>query len=181
MKSFYLSKNNSVLAPVISDSHSVGRIQNCGRFRWSFHFANFLINKSPILFLSLACSTNSSDVAKVFRRRRKYSLLYKGSIYISNPIVFRTSKWVCFLYSALLITRLDGLLASTKSLIQTINSAKLDPDVEVIVAPPAIYLLFVKEHLTNDQVQVAAQNVFDKAQGAYTGEISFPIPHLRFC
>ena len=43
---------------------------------------------------------------------------------------------------------------------------------EVVIAPPAIYLLVVKEHLENKQVQVAAQNVFDKAQGAFTGEIS---------
>jgi hypothetical protein len=71
-----------------------------------------------------------------------------------------------------LICRADGLLSSTKSLVQTINSAKLDPTVEVVVAPPSIYLLLVKEHLNNTQVQVAAQNVFDKAQGAYTGEIS---------
>jgi triosephosphate isomerase (TIM) len=71
-----------------------------------------------------------------------------------------------------LICRTDGLLSSTKSLVQTINSAKLDPDVEVVIAPPSIYLLLVKEHLTNNQIQLAAQNVFDKAQGAYTGEIS---------
>jgi len=30
----------------------------------------------------------------------------------------------------------------------------------------------VQEHLTNKQVQISAQNVFDKPQGAYTGEIS---------
>jgi len=64
-------------------------------------------------------------------------------------------------------------LNSTKSLVQTLNSASLSSDVDVVIAPPAIYLLPVKEHLTNDKVQVAAQNVFDKAQGAYTGEISY--------
>ena len=72
----------------------------------------------------------------------------------------------------LLSMQKDGLLSSTKSLVQTINSANLDPAVDVVIAPPAIYLLIVKEHLENAQVQVAAQNVFDKAQGAYTGEIS---------
>jgi len=65
------------------------------------------------------------------------------------------------------------LLSSTKSLAQTINSSKFDPAVEVVIAPPAIYLLLVKEHLTNTQVKVAAQNVFDKPQGAFTGEISY--------
>jgi triosephosphate isomerase len=69
------------------------------------------------------------------------------------------------------------LSASTKSLVQTLNSSKLDSSVEVVIAPPAIYLLLVQEHLTNLQVQVAAQNVFDKAQGAFTGEISYS-PHI---
>jgi len=68
--------------------------------------------------------------------------------------------------------KMNGLSSSTKSLVQTLNSAKLDPAVDVVIAPPAIYLLLVQEHLTNPQVQVAAQNVFNKAQGAYTGEIS---------
>ena len=74
-----------------------------------------------------------------------------------------------------LIFQPDGLSSSTKSLVETINSAKLDPAVEVVIAPPAIYLLLVQEHLTNNQVKVAAQNVFDKAQGAFTGEISYSI------
>jgi len=68
--------------------------------------------------------------------------------------------------------KMNGLLSSTKSLVETINKSKIDPAVEVVIAPPAIYLLLVQEHLTNNQVKVAAQNVFDKAQGAFTGEIS---------
>lgn len=68
------------------------------------------------------------------------------------------------------------MLSSTKSLVETINSSKIDPAVEVVIAPPAIYLLLVQEHLTNSQVKVAAQNVFDKPQGAFTGEISYS-PH----
>jgi triosephosphate isomerase len=58
-------------------------------------------------------------------------------------------------------------------MVQALNAAKLDPAVEVVIAPPAIYLLTAQEHLTKAQVQVAAQNVFDKAQGAFTGEISY--------
>jgi triosephosphate isomerase (TIM) len=65
------------------------------------------------------------------------------------------------------------LLASTKTLVEALNAAKLDPTVEVVIAPPTIYLLTAQEHLTNPQVKVAAQNVFDKAQGAFTGEISY--------
>jgi triosephosphate isomerase (TIM) len=42
---------------------------------------------------------------------------------------------------------------------------------EVIVAPPTLYLLLTREHLKKG-IEVAAQNVFDKPDGAYTGEIS---------
>ena len=43
--------------------------------------------------------------------------------------------------------------------------------VEVVIAPPALYLLLVREHLRKD-VEVAAQNMYDKPNGAFTGEIS---------
>ena len=42
---------------------------------------------------------------------------------------------------------------------------------EVVIAPPALYLLLAREHLRSG-LEVAAQNVFDKANGAFTGEIS---------
>ncbi|PNS19362.1 triose-phosphate isomerase [Sphaceloma murrayae] len=42
---------------------------------------------------------------------------------------------------------------------------------EVVIAPPALYLLIAREHLKKDY-EVAAQNVFDKGNGAFTGEIS---------
>jgi triosephosphate isomerase (TIM) len=45
------------------------------------------------------------------------------------------------------------------------------PRSEVVVAPPYLYLLLVREHLKSS-IEVAAQNVFDKPNGAYTGEIS---------
>lgn len=42
---------------------------------------------------------------------------------------------------------------------------------EVVIAPPSLYLLLTREHLRKG-VEVAAQNVFDKPNGAFTGEIS---------
>ena len=42
---------------------------------------------------------------------------------------------------------------------------------EVVIAPPALYLLLAREHLRKG-IEVAAQNVFDKPNGAFTGEIS---------
>jgi len=40
-----------------------------------------------------------------------------------------------------------------------------------VVAPPSLYLLLTREHL-DSKFEVAAQNVFDKPSGAFTGEIS---------
>ncbi len=42
---------------------------------------------------------------------------------------------------------------------------------EVVIAPPALYLLLAREHLRKG-IEVAAQNVFDRPNGAFTGEIS---------
>ena len=41
---------------------------------------------------------------------------------------------------------------------------------EVVIAPPAIYLIPVKESVRKE-VQVAAQNCYFKESGAFTGEI----------
>ena len=42
---------------------------------------------------------------------------------------------------------------------------------EVVIAPPALYLLLVRDSLKSE-IEVAAQNVYDKPDGAFTGEIS---------
>ena len=51
------------------------------------------------------------------------------------------------------------------------SSAKLDQNTEVVIAPPTLYLLLTREHLSPN-IEVAAQNVFDQPNGAFTGEIS---------
>jgi len=62
-------------------------------------------------------------------------------------------------------------LDAKSSLIGGLNRADLDPETEVVIAPPAIYLISVKAGLRKE-VQVAAQNCYFKESGAYTGEIS---------
>jgi triosephosphate isomerase len=42
---------------------------------------------------------------------------------------------------------------------------------EVVIAPPALYLLLSRSELRSG-IEVAAQNVYDKPNGAFTGEIS---------
>ncbi|KAJ9155061.1 Triosephosphate isomerase [Pleurostoma richardsiae] len=67
--------------------------------------------------------------------------------------------------------KMNGTISTIKEIIENLNKADLDPNVEVVVAPPFLYLLLVREHL-KPSIEVAAQNVFDKPNGAFTGEIS---------
>jgi len=67
--------------------------------------------------------------------------------------------------------KMNGTIASVKKLLGVLNEANLDPQVEVILAPPALYLLLARDQL-KPEIEVAAQNVYDKPDGAFTGEIS---------
>ncbi|KAK5131991.1 hypothetical protein LTR08_000411 [Meristemomyces frigidus] len=67
--------------------------------------------------------------------------------------------------------KMNGDISSIKSIVTHLNDAKTDSNTEVVIAPPALYLLLTREHLRSG-IEVAAQNVFDKPNGAFTGEIS---------
>ncbi|KAI4143601.1 MAG: hypothetical protein LQ340_006942 [Diploschistes diacapsis] len=67
--------------------------------------------------------------------------------------------------------KMNGTINSIKEIAQRLNAAQLDRNTEVVVSPPSLYLLLAREHL-DPAIQVAAQNVFDRPNGAYTGEIS---------
>ncbi|KAI4144239.1 MAG: hypothetical protein LQ341_002687 [Variospora aurantia] len=67
--------------------------------------------------------------------------------------------------------KMNGTIKSIQDIIHQLNDAKLDPNTEVVIAPPALYILLAREHLRKG-IEVAAQNVFDKPNGAFTGEIS---------
>jgi triosephosphate isomerase len=67
--------------------------------------------------------------------------------------------------------KMNGSVSSIKKIVENLNNATLDPNTEVVIAPPALYLLLVREHLRKE-IEVASQNVFDKPDGAFTGEIS---------
>ncbi|KAK7726394.1 triosephosphate isomerase [Botryosphaeria dothidea] len=67
--------------------------------------------------------------------------------------------------------KMNGTVQSIKDLVNNLNNAQLDPNVEVVIAPPALYLSLTREHLRKG-LEVAAQNVYDKPNGAFTGEIS---------
>ncbi|KAH7041266.1 triosephosphate isomerase [Microdochium trichocladiopsis] len=67
--------------------------------------------------------------------------------------------------------KMNGTISSIKEIVDNLNKAQLDSNVEVVVSPPALYLLLVREQLRKE-IGVAAQNVFNKPNGAFTGEIS---------
>jgi triosephosphate isomerase len=67
--------------------------------------------------------------------------------------------------------KMNGSLESNKKLIDVINSATLDPRVEILVAPPALYLHQVRQ-LIDKRIHVAAQNCYKVPSGAFTGELS---------
>lgn len=65
----------------------------------------------------------------------------------------------------------NGVTDSIKAIIDNLNSASRDPNTQVVIAPPALYLPLARQ-LADPSIGVAAQNVYDKPNGAFTGEIS---------
>ncbi|KAI0976291.1 triose-phosphate isomerase-like protein [Xylaria arbuscula] len=72
--------------------------------------------------------------------------------------------------------KMNGSIASITEIVDNLNKAQLDPNTETVIAPPSLYLLLVREKVKKE-IGVAAQNVFDKPNGAFTGEIS--VQHLK--
>jgi len=67
--------------------------------------------------------------------------------------------------------KMNGSVESIKKIVDGLNKAEIDTSVEVIIAPPALYLLSVRETL-RPEIHVSAQNCYTKPSGAFTGEIS---------
>ncbi|XP_075487093.1 triosephosphate isomerase, chloroplastic-like [Primulina tabacum] len=65
----------------------------------------------------------------------------------------------------------NGTKESISKLVSDINNATLESDVDVVVAPPFVYIDQVKNSLS-DRVEIAAQNCWTGKGGAFTGEIS---------
>jgi triosephosphate isomerase len=97
--------------------------------------------------------------------------LYSHATAYTVRVIPRTNADCIANHVFLLSTDRNGNAESTTSIIKNLNSANLDKSVEVVVSPPALYLLQARE-VANKEIGVAAQNVFDKPNGAFTGEIS---------
>ncbi|KAG1360923.1 triosephosphate isomerase, chloroplastic [Cocos nucifera] len=64
----------------------------------------------------------------------------------------------------------NGTKDSISKLVADLNNAKLENDVDVVVAPPFIYIDQVNNLLT-DRIDISAQNCWVGKGGAFTGEI----------
>jgi len=58
-----------------------------------------------------------------------------------------------------------------ENIVKILNDADVDPNTEVVIAPPSLYILPLANILRKD-FKVAAQNAYIKTSGAFTGEIS---------
>jgi len=67
--------------------------------------------------------------------------------------------------------KLNGTKASIDEIVKGLNEKGLNPNTEVVVAPPAVYLSYVREKL-DKHIGVAAQNSYKVEKGAFTGETS---------
>ncbi|KAH7338391.1 Triosephosphate isomerase [Rhizoctonia solani] len=67
--------------------------------------------------------------------------------------------------------KMNGTIKSIQEIIENLNNAKLDSNTEVVIAPPALYLL-TSLAAAKSHIQISAQNAYHKSSGAFTGEIS---------
>ncbi|GAA96249.1 uncharacterized protein L969DRAFT_84101 [Mixia osmundae IAM 14324] len=67
--------------------------------------------------------------------------------------------------------KMNGTLDSIKKLVENLNNATLDSNTEVVIAPPALYLIPIRDHLRKE-IELSAQDAYTKDQGAFTGEVS---------
>jgi len=67
--------------------------------------------------------------------------------------------------------KMNGNLSSLNKLVDTLNDADISADAEIVVAPPALYLSHVRSRLST-RINVAGQNCYKVAKGAFTGDIS---------
>lgn len=66
---------------------------------------------------------------------------------------------------------MNGDKKSISGICAFLKTGPLNSNTDIVVAPPYCYIQYSRDNLP-DQVQVAAQNCYNQASGAFTGEIS---------
>ncbi|GAY35902.1 hypothetical protein CUMW_283380, partial [Citrus unshiu] len=99
------------------------------------------------------------------------TLTSASSLLVDLAAAAALSPWPAPTSSLLGETGSNGTKESITKLVSDLNDAKLEADVDVVVAPPFVYIDQVKNSLT-DRIEIAAQNSWVGKGGAFTGEIS---------
>ncbi|KAF5201272.1 Triosephosphate isomerase [Thalictrum thalictroides] len=105
--------------------------------------------------LNLSSSTNRRG----YSNRTTRLVVSAASSGGSSGKFFVGGNWKC-----------NGTTASISKLVSDLNEAKVEADVDVVVAPPFVYIDQVKKTLT-DRVEISSQNSWVGKGGAFTGEI----------
>ncbi|CAH7684858.1 triosephosphate isomerase [Phakopsora pachyrhizi] len=69
--------------------------------------------------------------------------------------------------------KMNGTQDSLLQIVKNLSESDLDPDTEIVIAPPSLYLLPIRDAVKSN-ILVSAQNGYFEKSGAFTGEISFP-------
>ncbi|KAF9410304.1 triosephosphate isomerase [Podila epigama] len=67
--------------------------------------------------------------------------------------------------------KLNGSKETLKPLIELLDESSIDPNAEIVIAPPFVYIDWIRKSLRKD-VALAGQNCYLKTSGAYTGEVA---------
>eukprot|EP01127_Copromyxa_protea_P010098 TRINITY_DN2430_c0_g1_i2.p1 TRINITY_DN2430_c0_g1~~TRINITY_DN2430_c0_g1_i2.p1 ORF type:complete len:216 (+),score=57.75 TRINITY_DN2430_c0_g1_i2:39-686(+) len=67
--------------------------------------------------------------------------------------------------------KMNGSVSFTDSLLKELNAGGLPNSVDVLVAPPSVYLSQAQSKASS-QIKVSAQNCWKDEKGAFTGEVS---------
>ncbi|XP_070153440.1 triose phosphate isomerase [Polyergus mexicanus] len=67
--------------------------------------------------------------------------------------------------------KMNGTKSEINDIVAFLKTGPLDPNVEIVVGVPSIYLTYVTSIVPNN-VSVSAQNTYKVSKGAFTGEIS---------
>lgn len=71
--------------------------------------------------------------------------------------------------------KMNGSISQITTLLQQLRERIVQPKVQTIIMPPAIYIPLVRECLAGSSFCWGAQNVYPQNAGAFTGELSAPM------
>ncbi|XP_051132934.1 triosephosphate isomerase, chloroplastic-like [Andrographis paniculata] len=128
------------------------------------HFTQFSGLRKSFLKLDTSLSDSTHKLFHHVNSNLQLTSSNKGSRGVATMAgsgkFFVGGNWKC-----------NGTKESISKLVSDLNGAALEPDVDVVVAPPFVYIDQVKSTLS-DRIEISSQNCWSGKGGAFTGEIS---------